>query len=95
MLYKPPYIDIYVQINSEKRTGSFKMRLAVSKPEVDRFNNFKYLWFSESICSHYIYIHKCIQTHTKIIILYLFAFIISIDTKATEAVDGEYIVNFN
>jgi hypothetical protein len=30
----------------------------------------------------------------KIIILYLFAFIISIDTKATEAVDGEYIVKY-
>jgi hypothetical protein len=30
----------------------------------------------------------------KIIILYLFAFIITIDTKATEAVDGEYIVKY-
>ena len=65
MLYKPPYIDIYVQINSEKRTGSFKMRRAVSKPEVDRFNNFKYLWFSESICSHCIYKYKCENNRFK------------------------------
>jgi len=30
----------------------------------------------------------------KIILLYIFALIISIETKATEAVEGEYIVKY-
>ena len=40
-------------------TGSFNTARAVSETEVDRFNNFKNIRFSESICSHYIYKYKC------------------------------------